>query len=201
VGTLSTGSNSWNSGGSYVCEVNGTNATASNKLVITGSLNVQATSGSPFTIKLVSLTGGNTPGPVPNFSKFADYSWMIATSSGGVQNFATNEFVLDTSSFSNDFSGGTFGLTSDGSSLLVHYTPPVLVPPTWGSNGPWSGNSFTLVFSGTNGQTYEVLASTNLSLPMASWMPLTTGTFGFGPAIYTDTAATNSARFYRILSP
>ncbi len=201
VGTLSTGSNNWNSGGSYMCEINGTNATASDEMAINGPLNVQATSGGPFTIKLVSFTGRNTPGPVPNFGKFASYSWTIATSSGGVQNFATNEFVLDASSFSNDFSGGIFSLTSDGSSLFVHYTPPVLVPPTWGGNGQWSGNSFMLVFNGTNGQTYEVLASTNLSLPMASWMPLTTGTFGSGPAIYTDTAATNGARFYRIVSP
>ena len=201
VGVLSTGSNSWNSGGNYVCEINGTNATASDEVSITGSLNVQAASGSQFTIKLVSLTGGNAPGPVPNFTKFANYSWTIATSSGGVQNFATNEFVLDASSFSNDFSGGAFSLTSDGRSLLVHYTPPLPVPPTWSSYGPWSGGSFAMAFSGTNGQPYEVLTSTKLSLPMANWTPLTSGTFGAGPAAYTDTAATNDARFYRIVSP
>jgi len=59
----------------------------------------------------------NASGSVPNFSKFANYSWTIAASSSGVQNFATNKFVLDTSSFSNDFSGGSFSLTSDGNSL------------------------------------------------------------------------------------
>ena len=141
VGALSTGSNSWNSGGNYVCEINGTNVTASDEVVINGSLNVQATSGNPFTIKLVSLTGDNMPGPMPTFNKFASYSWTIATSAGGVQNFATNECVLDASSFSNDFSGGIFSLISDGSSLLVHYTPPVLVPPTWDSYRSWSGDS------------------------------------------------------------
>jgi autotransporter-associated beta strand protein len=201
MGTLSTGSNSWNSGGTYMCEINGTNATASDKVIITGALNVQAASGSPFTIKLVSLTGGNTPGLVPNFSKFANYSWTIASSSGGVQNFATNEFVLDTSSFSNDFSGGTFSLTSDGSSLLVHYTPPVLVSPVWSNYGPWSGSSFPLVFGGPSGQPYEVLTSTDVSLPLANWTQLTSGTFGGALIAYTDTAATNSARFYRIVSP
>lgn len=200
VGTLSTGSNNWNSGGSYVCEINGTNATASDEVVITGTLNVQATSSNPFTIKLVSLTGGNTPGLVPDFSKFTDYSWTIAISSSGVQNFATNKFVLDTSSFSNDFSGGTFSLTSDGNSLLVRYTW-VLVPPTWNNYGPWSGSSFPLVFSGPSGQTYELLTSTDVSLPMAAWTQLTSGTFGANPAAYTDAAATNGARFYRIVSP
>jgi fibronectin-binding autotransporter adhesin len=200
VGTLSTGPNNWNSGGTYLCSISGTNATASDNVVITGSLNVQATAGSPFTIKLMSLTGGNTPGLAPNFDKFATYSWTIAISSGGVQNFAANEFVLDTSLFSNDFSGGVFSLTSDGNSLLVRYTPSALVAPTMNSYGPWGGSSFPLVFSGPSGQTYEVLASTNVSLPMASWTPLTSGTFGASPIAYIDTAATNGARFYRVVS-
>jgi autotransporter-associated beta strand protein len=200
VGTLSTGSNSWNSGGTYICEINGTNAIASDEVIINGSLNVQATSGNPFTIKLVSLTGGNSPGPVPNFNKFASYSWTIATSSGGVQNFATNEFILDTSSFSNDFSGGTFSLTSDGSSLVIHYTS-ALVSPTLNSYGPWSGGSFPLVLSGPSGQTYKVLTNTNVALPLASWTLLTSGTFEADPAVYTDSAATNGTQFYRIVSP
>ncbi len=201
IGTLSTGANNWNSGGTYICEINGTNASACDEVVITGSLNVQATSGSPFTIKLVSLTNGNSPGVLPNFSKFANYSWTIAPSSGGVQNFAANEFVLDTSSFSNDFSGGSFSVTSDGASLFIHYTPTPLVAPTWNNYGPWSSNSFPLVFSGSNGQPYEVLTSTDLALPLADWTPLTNGTFGTGSIAYTDTAATNNARFYQIVSP
>ncbi len=200
VGTLFTGPNDWNSGGSYVCKINGTNMTASDEIVITGLLDIQATAGSPFTIRLVSLTNGNAPGPVPNFSRFTGYSWTIATSSDGEQNFATNEFALDTSSFSNDFSGGVFSLTSDGNSLLIRYTPPALVAPTMSSYGPWSGSSFPLVFSGPSGQTFEVLTSTNVSLPMASWTPLTSGTFGASPIAYTDTAATNSARFYRVVA-
>jgi autotransporter-associated beta strand protein len=200
VGALSTGSNSWSSGGTYLCKINGTNETACDEVVIIGSLNVQAASSSPFTIKLVSLTGVDTPGPVPYFNKFASYSWMIVSSSGGVQNFATNEFALDTSSFSNDFSGGTFSLTTDGNSLLVHYIW-VPVPPTLDGYGPWSNGSFPLAFSGPNGQTFKILISTNVSLPMANWTPLTSGTFGVGPAAYTDTAATNGTQFYRIVSP
>ncbi len=56
VGNLSTGSNNWNSGGIYLCEINGTNATASDQMIISGALNVQATAGSPFTIKNSSWT-------------------------------------------------------------------------------------------------------------------------------------------------
>ncbi len=200
VGTLSTGSNSWNSGGTYMCEINGTNTTASDEVIVTGTLNVQATSGSPFVIKLASLTGGNAPGPVPNFNKFTSYAWTIATSSGGVQNFATNEFILDTSSFSNDFIGGIFSLTTDGSSLVIRYTS-ALVSPTLNSYGPWSGGSFPLVCSGPSGQTYKVLTNTNVSQPLASWTLLASGTFGAVPDVFTDTAATNGIQFYRIVSP
>ncbi len=80
----------------YLCEIDGTNANASSEVAITGSLNIQATPVLPFIIKLVSLTGGDAPGLVPAFNKFASYSWTIAASSGGVQNFAPNNFVLDT---------------------------------------------------------------------------------------------------------
>ena len=199
VGTLSTGPNTWNGGGIYVCEINGTNAATSDEVAVTGPLNVQAAPGNPFTVRLVSLTGSNTPGLVPDFNKFTGYSWTIATASGGVLNFATNNFVLDASSFSNDLSGG-FSLVTQGNSLLVRYTP-VLVAPTWSGYGPWNGTSFPLVFSGPNGQTYRVLTSTNASLPMAGWTQLTNGTFGASPIVFTDSAATNSARFYRIASP
>jgi fibronectin-binding autotransporter adhesin len=200
VGILSTGSNNWDNGGTYICEINGTNATASDKMIISGALNVQATAGSPFTIKLVSLTGGNASGPVPNFDKFDSSSWTIATISGGVQNFATNKFILDTSSFSNDFSGGVFSLTSDGNSMVIHYTPPALVSPTLHINGALNSGSFPILFSGPNGQPYEVMTSTDVSLPLSNWTRLTNGTFGGSPVAYTDAAATNISRFYRIIS-
>ena len=108
--------------------------------------------------------------------------------------------MLDPSAFANDFSGGVFGLTSDGSSLVVRYNW-VPVPPTLSINGAFSNGSFPLLFSGSNGQAYEVLATTNLALPMAKWTVLTNGTFGDGPAFYTDITATNGARYYQIVLP
>ena len=94
--------------------------------------------------------------------------------------------MLDASSFSIDFSVGSFSLTNDGNSLLIRYTP-ALVPLTWGSYGPWSGVVFSRWCSaGPAGQPYEILISTDVSLPMASWMPLTSGMFGAGP-VYLPT--------------
>ena len=56
---------------------------------------------------------------------------------------------------------------------------------------------------GPSGATLHLLASTNLSLPIASWTSLTTGAFDTnGQFSFTDTtAATANARFYRISTP
>ena len=77
----------------------------------------------------------------------------------------------------------------------------VLTPPTLSGFGPLSGTSFPLTFSGPSGQTYQVLSSTNVALPLPSWSVLDRGTFGASPVTYTDTSATNATQFYRIQSP
>jgi hypothetical protein len=83
---------------------------------------------------------------------------------------------------------------------VVNYTLAP-TPPTLSGYGPLTGTSFPLTFSGPNGQTYKVLFSTDVALPLASWGVLSTGTFGGSPVTYTDTSATNAHRFYRIMSP
>ena len=74
-------------------------------------------------------------------------------------------------------------------------------PPVLSGVATLSGTSFSLSFSGTSGQSYTVLVTTNLALPVDTWTPLTNGVFGSGPVNFTDTAATNSASFYSIKSP
>jgi len=77
----------------------------------------------------------------------------------------------------------------------------VMIPPVL-SNAIWLGNG-TLQFNlnGSLGQTYQVLSTTNLQLPLANWQVLTNGQFGNQPATFTDFAATNGGEFYRIVSP
>ncbi len=49
---------------------------------------------------------------------------------------------------------------------------------------------------------YRVLASTNISLPLASWTQVGNGTFAGGAYTFTDTTATNyPLRFYVVVSP
>ena len=164
-------------------------------LNITGTLDVQATSITPFTLRLVSMADNATTGLVPDFDGNTSYTWVFATASGGILNFDASKFAIDATAFANAYTG-TFSVAKQGNNLVVNYTPFMIL-----SSGPLTGASFPLTFSGPNGQTYQVLTSTNVALPLASWTVLTTGTFGVSPVTYTDTTATNAHQFYLIVSP
>ena len=56
-------------------------------------------------------------------------------------------------------------------------------------------------FSGPYNQTYKVLYSTNVSLPLSSWKPLITNTFSGGADSYFDTTPADTNRFYKVVSP
>ena len=93
------------------------------------------------------------------------------------------------------------GLSFAFTNGVVSVVSAALTPPTLSGYGPLTGTSFPLTFSGPSGQTYQVLSSTNVALPLASWSVLSSGTFGASPVNYTDTSATNVTRFYRVKSP
>ena len=134
-----------------------------------------------------------------NWDPHQSYSWVLATASGGIYGFDASAFIIDSSAFAN-LHTGSFAVAVQGNSLVVTYGA-TLTPPTVTGYGPWTNGTFQLIFSGPNGQGYTVLSSTNAALPLATWTPLTTGTFGAGSVTFTDTSATNDMRFYRIKSP
>ena len=69
------------------------------------------------------------------------------------------------------------------------------------TGGADNNRNMTLNFTGTSGQTYRVMAATNLFTASSNWWVLTNGVLGSGPIIITDNTVSNAARFYRILSP
>jgi len=89
-------------------------------------------------------------------------------------------------------------VTFVGQSILPLVTPVFVSPAITAIPGGWQLN-----FGAQNGQTYKVLATTNLALPVNKWSILTNGTFGLsGTATFTDGSATNlQHRFYLIVSP
>jgi hypothetical protein len=92
--------------------------------------------------------------------------------------------------------------SGNGNDLIAEFIPiqinfvspssPVLSLPT-----RKSGSQFGFLLSGVSGQTYTVLASTNVSLPLSSWSPILTTNLSSSSAIIQDDQATNQWRFYR----
>lgn len=86
-------------------------------------------------------------------------------------------------------------------SVTVNLVVTAPVPPVVnGENYDSSSGLFRFSFSGPAAQSFRVLASTNLLLPLTNWTVLTNGVFG-GSAVNFSDSATNARRFYRVASP
>ena len=139
---------------------------------------------------------------MPGFNPAATNTWTVATAAAGFTNFTATAFSVSTAAFSNAFTG-TFSVATNGNTLQVVYTPAAvsLTAPVLGTASAYAGGAFSLQFSGVSGQTYHVLETMNLLVPLTNWLVLTNGTFGPGAVNYTNWSATNAAQFYRIKSP
>ena len=198
VGTLSTGSETWNGGGKMLFHLNhASDSSGWDRLKITGSLSVQASAGNKFTISVVSLTASNTPGLLTGFNNRQSYQWPLATTTAGVQNFATNAFTIDTTGFTNYLSGGTFSLGVSANALVLSFTPAV--PPAIINTVILNSGVFSVTGSGTAGLSYALLTTTNPA-PPTTWTPIATNTADTsGWFSLSDPQATNFARrFYRL---
>ena len=143
LGTLSAGNTTWEGGGNYDWQINDARGTAGTApgwdlLNISGTLTTSASSGSKFTIKLVTLTG-STAGDAVGFDNTHRYAWPIATASGSIVGFAANKFTVDTTGFTSNptwVDAGTFSVEQYGNSVYVVYSPtcarpaiqPILAP-------------------------------------------------------------------------
>ena len=87
-------------------------------------------------------------------------------------------------------------LATNGTLSVIAFVTPTIAGITAPGGG---GVSFNV--SGTLGQAYRVLSSTNLFLPATNWLVLTNATFGTNAAAFTDRRATNQTGFYRLVSP
>jgi autotransporter-associated beta strand protein len=119
-----TPSQTWSSF-TYDWELNnftGTTAgTAFDQISIAGALNL---SGSNYTLNVISLTAGNVPGNVPNFTE-VDTSWTILVASGGISGFDSAEWLVDTNSFSALGSiAGRFTISQSANNLNLNYVVP-----------------------------------------------------------------------------
>ena len=78
-------------------------------------------------------------------------------------------------------------------SLAAASVVPVLSQPA-----RISATQFGFLLSGAAGQTYTVLVTTNLALPLANWSTVLTTNLSGSTATIRDIQATNQRRFYRV---
>ncbi len=159
IGTLSNNGNvTFPGGGTYIWNMNNATGTAGSDpgwslLNVTGggTLSITANSGSPFTIKITSLSG-DVPGNAANFNPSSTKSWVIAKSTVPISGFTASAFVLDTSGFSNPLGSGAFSiaLSGDQLSLVLTFTgtPAITTPLVNQTNNAGSTAVFTVVANG-----------------------------------------------------
>jgi hypothetical protein len=133
-GTLHAGNTVWAGGGSLVWEINHVAGTAGAQpgwdlLAISGTLSVTATPANRFSVRITSLADSTTPGNVASFDPAQNYTFNFVTASSGLSGFSPAAFTLDTSAFSNAFSG-TWSIASTGGGLSLHYTASAVPEPS-----------------------------------------------------------------------
>lgn len=133
-GTMETGSQTWASDGTYLWEINaladdgGTQGSDPgwDFADITGTLDITATSSGKFTIDIDSLN------VLSSWDNSQDYTFVLATASGGINGFDADAFTLASSAFAdqNSLAGGHFSIEKNGNSIELKYSA-VPEPATW----------------------------------------------------------------------
>jgi len=133
---------------------------------------------------------------LPPFAPSVDQGWLTLNgTTNGVVSFTFSANPLATSQTAN--------ITMFGLSIPVMQNAAAVTPPTLSGVTVLSNGAFQFGFTNTQGATFTVLTTTNLSLPLTNWSVLGTLTNnGFGQYQFTDLTATDGVpRFYRVSSP
>ncbi|MEI6657979.1 MAG: autotransporter-associated beta strand repeat-containing protein, partial [Planctomycetota bacterium] len=138
IGTLTVSQNvTMGSGGNYNWQMLSGTGTAGTSaswdlLAASGTLAIASTALDPFKINLWTLvstsTAGDVSGSASNFNPAQNYTWKIASATGGISGFAANKFLVNTSAnngtagFANGLAGGTFSVAQAGNELDLVFT-------------------------------------------------------------------------------
>ena len=149
IGTLTSGSQQWQPGGTLEIEITdaaGPPGSGWDLITIDGGLDITSTAAEPFVIRLKSITTTATPGPASGFSPSLPASWEIASTTDEIIGITPENFLIDSSGFDHDLEGGSFSLSLDsgesGDILLLDFTPSD-TPPTDSPLDTWLAASFS----------------------------------------------------------
>jgi hypothetical protein len=192
-------------GGQTLIASNGPNAViggslnlSSAALVLTNIINTPTITVSNGTLTLaageaftVNVNNGGTPLSAGNYL-------LIARTTGGfVAGTAPTAITIGGDGLT---AGATATLSISNNELFLAVSGGTVYPPVIGGIGLIDGEA-VMSFGGTNGQTWKILTSTNLTTPLVNWSVVTTGTFNGTTVNYTNPAPTDPQRFYLITSP
>ncbi len=129
IGTLTTGAETWNGGGSYAWQVNsvpalGAAGTNWDRLTLGGALTINATTTSRFTLQVIGLNAAGLAGAISGFNNAQTYTWSLLSATG-ITGFSADKFAIDSSAFAaaNPLGGGWFSVSQSGNSLNLVFTP------------------------------------------------------------------------------
>jgi fibronectin-binding autotransporter adhesin len=193
VGTLTNnGALTLNTGSTLLWEINNAGADS----VVATSLNLPATA---LTLDITALA------TLTNWNGASATNWVLVhTTGGGIANFNTSKFTItDHFSSSNSLAGGTFSVTSNGTDLVLQFSPSA------GDNQArvlTTVNAGAASFSGLPNKGYTIEYTDNIG---TAWQKLTSvgangvvTTDGTGAGNFQDpTTPLPAHRFYRIINP
>ncbi|MDB6156098.1 MAG: hypothetical protein JWL90_4551 [Chthoniobacteraceae bacterium] len=125
VGKLITGSATYGAGGLYRWEMQDASARGGAGVDchrVQGSIAITATAADPFVIDVTALGRGSNK--VAHFSPTSDFTWVLATASGGITGFDPTLFQVRSEHFTaeNPIGSGSFSVARRGNDLLLLFT-------------------------------------------------------------------------------
>jgi T5SS/PEP-CTERM-associated repeat protein/autotransporter-associated beta strand protein len=131
---LTAGATTFAAGGNYkweMADATGLAGAGYDTLRVNGRLALSATAAQPFTIHLVTLQADFNAGAASHFDPLQNYQFTLASASGAITGFSSDEFSIDSSGFANAFYGGQWAVSvsASGRSLMLDYTAAAVPEP------------------------------------------------------------------------
>jgi O-glycosyl hydrolase len=191
AGTVSDG----NSGSNYLY----TFVASSNGTISAATLTYTANTASMIYGAAVPVLGGSVNGFVGGDTQGNATTGALIFTTPATSSSAAGSYPIDGSGLTANNGNYTFAQAAGNATALSIL--PLVTPAFVGQGITVGGGTCQLSFSAQPGQTYRVLATSDLRLPLDQWLVLTNGTFDSGPATVTDSSTNVPQRFYRIASP
>jgi len=102
----------------WAAKVAGTNI---DQINITGGLTLTGATPGSYILNVLSLTGGDVTGNVPNFAD-VNNSWTILTTTGGISGFSADYWTINAAGFtSSPTATGSWNVAQSGNDLVLNY--------------------------------------------------------------------------------